>query len=232
LIDCNKISWGYNGKTFHDFIVNANTDPGPLSKMLTKELGLTTEEAAALTYYLGYGSRILNRELRNKKKLFCYRRCIQGLDSALKKLRNTDGDSVYCHSNPIDINEEFSFYENKLNKKVCFPTFISSSKTKHFAGRENYSLVIEIKIAKESFAVDVESLYKRSEVRNAEREVLFPRNSFFKIVKVDRTSDVQILIHECTDFDIQLRKGLMTIFELPNWFLQKIINSEKNSLWD
>lgn len=154
-----------------------------------KEYGLTDNEMLSINRYVGSESYKLNATLRSGTKLTLVQQNeVKGIDGALNKL------PIYSGNAPL--NRSFLSANNreqldKLSAKILEdgyyqdPAYASSSK-----GIYDPDEVFRLKILKIHSGCDVKS------VRSDENEILFPRNTIFKVVNYyhDTTDPGKLII--------------------------------------
>lgn len=137
---------------------------------------LNYEEEHALMNYLSSDSYKVNEKLRRNLPLGEHESMVQNLDSALKKLPKYQGTvfrDVYFSDDggALEYYNLFVDDSGKLRSKIPFKEFISSSKD------SNYNQVAQFQLEiKSSKGRDLKGINDR------EKEVLFMRNSEFKIL--------------------------------------------------
>lgn len=151
-----------------------------------KDYGLTDDEFWAMNRYVGSDSYKLNYALRFGNELNDeQRKEVKGIDSALPKL------PTYSSDKPL--NRSFLNANNRddmlhLAQKIIDdgyyqdPAYASSSK-----GVYDPDEVFRIKILHSKSGVDIQS------IRSDEKEVLFPRNTLFKVVDFHYDNDKPII---------------------------------------
>ncbi len=139
---------------------------------------LTKDEEAAVKRYVGPDSYKLNAKLRsgeplsNQEKAF-----VKNLDYALDKLPKYTGEEpLYrsMYSNAMENAEDF-VRNTKAGAIIKQPAYISTSKDMYDPDAD-----IQMKILNSKSGAD---LTGKNSYNNSEREVLFPRDTKFKVVK-------------------------------------------------
>lgn len=139
---------------------------------------LTKDEEAAVKRYVGPDSYKLNAKLRsgeplsNQEKAF-----VENLDYALDKLPKYSGEApLYrsMYSNAMENAEDF-VRNTKAGAIIKQPAYISTSKDMYDPDAD-----IQMKILNSKSGAD---LTGKNSYNNSEREVLFPRDTKFKVVK-------------------------------------------------
>ena len=147
-----------------------------------KYISMTVEEKGAISEYSSSTAYTLNEKLRNNLKLNKYEEIlVENIDKGLNKL--PDYNKVTYRQIGFDFQgeEEYNSFINKhkRNKYINYGQYISSSK--HYNDYEvDNNLKVEITIEGKT-GKDIRGLVGVKE----ENEVLFERNVWFEIVKVD-----------------------------------------------
>lgn len=149
---------------------------------LQKIYGLTDDEARALQNYTSFEAYALNEALREKKKLSVEQKELkENLDSALKKLPIFQG-TVYRSVSTDRISDVDAFVkQHAAGKTVSYDAYTSTGKMVYDESFE--------------FQFKIQSLFGRDLTlwKPDEGEVLFERNSKFK---VDKVQDGIIYMHQ------------------------------------
>ena len=137
-----------------------------------RNMELSDKEQAALNRYISSMAYTLNQSLRNGKVSKQQRNEIDGLDSALVKMPLYDGDEPlqrdYFFANAEQTED---FVQQMDNSWFQDPAYISTSKIHYGEGAEQVHVIIK----------NSKSGRDISEFNSNEQEVLFPRNTKFKI---------------------------------------------------
>jgi len=134
---------------------------------------LTDDEEGAISSYVSSISYIINGKLRDGEKLSTMEQTItNNLDSALNKLPVYEG-AVYRSVSEFGIDNVQEFVDSHIpGKEKSFPEFLSSSITVY---DESFSI---------QYVIKSKSGRDMRDFNAAESEILFKRNSKFKIIKV------------------------------------------------
>lgn len=139
---------------------------------------LTKDEEAAVKRYVGPDSYKLNAKLRTGKPLSNQEKAfVKNLDYALDKLPKYTGEEpLYrsMYSNAMENAEDF-VRNTKAGAIIKQPAYISTSKDMYDPDAD-----IQMKILNSKSGAD---LTGKNSYNNSEREVLFPRDTKFKVVK-------------------------------------------------
>lgn len=139
---------------------------------------LTNDEEAAVKRYVGPDSYKLNAKLRTGKPLSNQEKAfVKNLDYALDKLPKYTGEEpLYrsMYSNAMENDEDF-VRNTKAGAIIKQPAYISTSKDMYDPDAD-----IQMKILNSKSGAD---LTGKNSYNNSEREVLFPRDTKFKVVK-------------------------------------------------
>ena len=139
---------------------------------------LTNDEEAAVKRYVGPDSYKLNAKLRTGKPLSNQEKAfVKNLDYALDKLPKYTGEEpLYrsMYSNAMENAEDF-VRNTKAGAIIKQPAYISTSKDMYDPDAD-----IQMKILNSKSGAD---LTGKNSYNNSEREVLFPRDTKFKVVK-------------------------------------------------
>lgn len=139
---------------------------------------LTKDEEAAIKRYVGPDSYKLNAKLRTGKPLSNQEKAfVKNLDYALDKLPKYTGEEpLYrsMYSNAMENAEDF-VRNTKAGAIIKQPAYISTSKDMYDPDAD-----IQMKILNSKSGAD---LTGKNSYNNSEREVLFPRDTKFKVVK-------------------------------------------------
>lgn len=153
---------------------------------------LTEEEALYILGYTGSMSQWMNSELRNSKKVLCEckKAVISELDKSLSKIPSFTSEIVYRMDGGCGgLEEEVEWFKKQVGKIIRIPYFLSTSKDDY----KNSDIVWIINTHNsQSHARDVSELTNVA----SEKEVLFSRNSTFKIIDVELNEDMsKLYIH-------------------------------------
>jgi hypothetical protein len=150
------------------------------------EYKLKDEEAFFILAFTGSYSSWINLPLRNGYPLEteCKKYFADCLDNALDKVPCFNDRYVFRMDTPIGSKQNLlDWFKNNIGNIVTTPYFLSTSKVNY----ENAEITWYIKTLKtESKARDLELLTNNA----IEKEVLFKRDAFFKILKVDHAEGV------------------------------------------
>lgn len=137
-----------------------------------RNLALTDDEQSALNRYISSDSYKLNDDLRRNLTTKAEKLMATMLDAALQKM------PVYTSSTPLqrdyffaDNDKKQSFVEQMDNGWFEDPAYISTSKNHYGEGKEQVHVIIK----NSKTGRDI------SEFNTSEQEVLFPRNTRFKV---------------------------------------------------
>lgn len=155
---------------------NRRIAPALLQGILTYDL--SDEEVFFILSYTASFSSWVNLPLRNNQKLTdCQGFYANGLEAALLKMPGFKGDFLYRMDSPIcDKEEELEWFTKQKANVIRIPNFLSVAKTNW----DNTEITWRIATNRNSLAFDLD------ECRNnpSEDEVLYMRNSLFKIIDV------------------------------------------------
>ncbi len=153
-------------------------------KTLFTDNSLTYDERYAINTYIGAESYNINEKLRlnlnltKEDKTF-----VNNLDNALNKMENYDGTvkrSIWIDSDDID----YFLKDFKEGKDINLKSYVSTTKGKIYNPEARVQMKIKSKTGK--------NITKYNE---AEQEILFRRNTKFKVIKIDTTDDYFIKIY-------------------------------------
>ncbi len=145
------------------------------------EYNLSEDEAFYILAYTGRCSGWINSNLREGLSLDskCKEKFANHLEMALDKMPPANEEIVYRMDNPCDVNEIMKWFSKHIGKKFQIPYFLSTAKFDY----KNSEVVWKIRTLQEnSNGKDISDLTNS----DGEKEVLFKRNSCFKIISVDR----------------------------------------------
>lgn len=168
---------------------------------LNKESSHTDFEAFFITFHIGQGLGWLNEDLRNglKYKTECKTLFSEYLDNSLSKIGSYSG-TVYRMDNPIaDSEHELKWFRRNTGKCIIIRHYLSTSKDIW----NNRPVTWEIETLQNgSYGKDI------SKLNISEREVLFKRDSRFRIIGINEKTSLVYLkeMEEGTNFDIELIK--------------------------
>jgi hypothetical protein len=139
---------------------------------------LTEDEEFVIAHYIGSGYSWVNDDLRNGipftskcREMFSFL-----LDKSLNKVKSFSGKTFRMDDPDGDIETILNWFKSKKGKTILIPFYLSTSKDKW----DHKPLIWEIQTLKaDSFAKDV------SMINEVENEILFKRNSKFRIKDVD-----------------------------------------------
>lgn len=171
-----KISEAKTGINYPPFHPNCRTTTVPVTE-LDLLFNLTENEERAINNYISSDSYKINEKLRNKTKLsradkkFC-----SNLDSALSKASRYEGNLTRSLQfyNDDELNKFIDRHQK--GKTVNYSSYLSTT----FAERYNDVSNVEIHILDSKNGADI------SIINSAESEVIYPRNSKFKVLKVEK----------------------------------------------
>lgn len=153
-------------------------------KELLTDNSLTYDERYAISTYIGAESYKINEKLRLDLKLNKEdKQFIKNLDSALNKIENYDGTvrrSIWIDSDDIN----YFMKEFKEGKTVSLKSYTSTTKGEIYNPEARIQMTIKSKTGK--------NITKYNE---GEQEILFKRNTQFKVIKVDTIDDYFINIY-------------------------------------
>lgn len=148
-----------------------------------KDSILTYDEQYAINTYIGPESYKINEKLRldidlteEDKKL------ISNLDSALNKFKDYTGDvtrSVWINSDDLD----YFMKDYKIGNIIEYPSYISTTMGDIYNPEARVQMFIKSKSGKNI------TIYNKEE-----QEILFKRNSKFKVIQVDTSDDYYVRI--------------------------------------
>lgn len=152
-----------------------------IPKKIDSLSNLTEQEKYALNKYVGPDSYLLNEVLRKGKKLtYEQEKWCKYLDSALDKLPKYKGD-VTRSVQLLDENSMNKFIDIlSKNKKIVFTQYLSTTCSKELY---DISANVQIKIINSKNGVDLTLINK------TEEEILFRRNSSFKVVEYKKINN-------------------------------------------
>lgn len=140
-----------------------------------EDIALTDDELYAMNKYAGKTSYLVNEALRNGEDISEYKDLIQNLDSALMKIPTYSGNlkrSVQFY----DEESLVSYMKRFSNKTTTFDEYISTTKNSE---PYNPDAQVQILINNAKKGHDVSAYMRRDE-----DEVLYERNSTFKVLSV------------------------------------------------
>ena len=149
---------------------------------------LTDRDKKAINDYMSPKSYVVNEKLRNGSALTKEEETfVNNLDSALDKMPKFEGNLIrVLHFNSYEKMKKF-LSEHVVKEIKCYGEYISTSKTENY----NPKAQIKIYIRNAKKGVDISSINKN------EQEVLYKRNSTFRIIKrVEKDGVVNILMEE------------------------------------
>ena len=154
--------------------VDGGSKAGLTQVSLNSIMEMTEQEQWALNEYISSGSYKINAALREGRPLSDEEKeLIEYLDAALKKMPTYEG-TVYRSITDFGIDDIDAFWANYIpGKTIRFPAYMSSG-TKVYDDRFPIQYVIKSKSGRDIRKFNPE-----------EFEILFPRNSEFRIVKVE-----------------------------------------------
>lgn len=156
------------------------------------EYNLTDEEAFCIYSYTTSGCDWLNRDIKNKKRLsMCKESYAQCLDKYLDKIPPFDKEYIFR----MDIPDEYQIQKwkkMKIGEVLQITHFLSCSKENWDEESTDRSWIVwKIKtLASNSNARDISNITNVEE----EREVLFKRDSYFKVETIDISKKVVELV--------------------------------------
>lgn len=171
------------------------------------DVEFTYNEEYAMTQWSGFASYVINSELRNGNALedsdtgANYKQISDGLSTALQKLPNYNG--IVKRSIDLDGQALEKFLdEHKVGNIVTYPAFTSTGVNQIYDDTMNIQMDIISHTGKETTEL----------FRPDEREVLFDKNSSFRVISVDKSdlNNIKIKLEDVSDspkFDIGLKKG-------------------------
>lgn len=144
---------------------------------------LTKDEKYAINTYIGAKSYTLNEKLRLGLPLDDYdKKLINDLDSVLDKVNSYKGNvtrSVSISSDDLDY-----FMKNYIEGNIIeYPSYISTTIGETYNPEANIQMFIESKTGRDI-----------TQYNKEEQEILFKRNSKFRVQKIDRTDNYYIKI--------------------------------------
>lgn len=151
-----------------------------------EEYNLSDEDAFFILSYTGSYSSWLNSESRNGRDFDteCKRYFANGLTLALDKLPYYNDEYVFRMDSPLGTKEQIIEWFNAHKKGIiCVPYFLSTSKDNY----ENSEITWHIKTMKNNSKARDLALITNNDT---EKEVLFKRDCFFRIVSVDSESGI------------------------------------------
>lgn len=174
------------GSLYPENIENYQNKANELKKQIkSSKIELSEEEQYAINQYISPESYILNETLRDGLKLTKQQEImINDLDKALDKLPKYQGN----------VTRSIMFNENELKeflkihqegKKVKYKSYTSSTTGMRYNDESNMELHIKSKTGR-----DIRKFNKN------EQEILFKRNTIFKVSKVKKISEVYHIIME------------------------------------
>lgn len=138
-----------------------------------QNLALTDDEQAALNRYISSDAYKLNDSLRHGNLTKKQQLLVEALDAVLAKMPNYQNKKTlqrdYFFNNQEDLNSFVDKFE--IGGTFSDPSYVSTSKIHYGEGKETIHVIIK----SSKTGKDI------SEYNTAEQEVLFPRNSKFKI---------------------------------------------------
>ena len=181
-----------------------NLDPH-LKSMIDNKL--TDDEAFFILAYTGSYSSWINSKLRDGASLDseCKNKFASCLDHALSKMPSVKEEIVFRMDNPGCEREILSWFDKHKRRKIRIPYFLSTAKEDY----KNTNIIWEIQTRRiNSKGKDISSLSNNK----FEKEVLFMRNSWFRIDAVDISKNYVYLVelppHEKINF------GLVGLYHL------------------
>jgi hypothetical protein len=162
---------------------------------------LTEDEAFFILAYTGSCSSWINSRLRDGTSLDseCKKYFADCLDQVLDKIPTANGEIVFRMDLPGNENEILAWFDKHKGRKIRIPYFLSTAKEDY----NNTNIVWEIlTLKKNSKGKDISNLSNNQ----FEKEVLFKRNSCFKVDHIDQSKNyvhlVEIPICEKINFDL------------------------------
>lgn len=154
----------------------------------SSKIDLSEEEQYAINQYIGSESYRINEVLRNDLELTKQQQImINNLDKALEKMPNYEGNVT--RSIMLDGENLIEFLENhKVNKNIKYKQYISTTIGTRYNNLSNIELHIKSINGK-----DIRKYNKE------EQEVLFKRNTIFRIIKKEKINKVYHIYMEEID---------------------------------
>ena len=153
------------------------------TKTKIKHTKLTNDEVYAINKYIGFESYTYNEKLRNGIKLTeTENQILNNLDKALEKMPKYKGEvtrSISILSEDIDI----FLKDYQVGSIVLHKAYTSTTKGDIYNPESKVQMLIKSKKGRDI-----------SEYNEQEQEVLFTRNSKFKVLKVDTKDDFYVRI--------------------------------------
>lgn len=153
------------------------------TKTKIKHTKLTNDEVYAINKYIGFESYTYNEKLRNGIKLTeTENQILNNLDKALEKMPKYKGEvtrSISILSEDIDI----FLKDYQVGSIVLHKAYTSTTKGDIYNPESKVQMLIKSKKGRDI-----------SEYNEQEQEVLFTRNSKFKVLKVDTNDDFYVRI--------------------------------------
>lgn len=149
---------------------------------------LTEDEIFILIAYTGSSSSWINEDLRDGRRLStpCKEHFALYLDSVLKKVCSFSNNIVFRMDFPSGEAKEILFwFQKQINKRFLIPYYLSTSKKDY----KNSQIVWRIETAEISRGKDI-SDFSNSK---GEQEILFERNSKFKVIGIDSQTNYVFL---------------------------------------
>ena len=160
-----------------------------LKQHLCDKFKLSSDEAQRLTEFKEnskpLNERIRKCELTSEDNIVC-----RQLESALQKLPPAQETIVYRNINLVDFQLSKAKEYFKVDKDIRFREFLSCTTRECFTGdSSHFNCIIKILTSKESQAKNIFKLWDKFELNDAEKEVIYPWNSCFKILEVKITKN-------------------------------------------
>jgi hypothetical protein len=169
-----------------------------LKSKLKLDYLLTETQSIALINLKGNKCKEINLSILNESLNQDDYEFILDVNNALLNLPKTKSKTIFRNFNFS--NEEFqnasSFFKTNVGKVIKFSTFLSCTKSKIFAGKQDYNFVIQINLNNESTGVDIELLLSYAEIIDAEKEIIYPNNTCFKIVRINMKKYIKVVLAE------------------------------------
>lgn len=155
-----------------------------LKQHLCDKFDLSSDEAQTLIQFKGnskpINERIRKCKLTSEDNIFC-----QQLESALRKLPPTQETIIYRNINLVDFQLSKAKEYFKVGKDIRFREFLCCTTRECFTGdSSHFNCIIKILISKESQAKSIFLQWDEFGLNDAEKEVIYPWNSCFKIIGV------------------------------------------------
>lgn len=175
-----RISEAKTGINYPPFHPNCRTTTVPVTR-LDMLFNLTPKEEHAINQYISSDSYKINEKLRNGTKLNkTEKKLCDNLDSALKKAPRYTGNLTRSLQfyNDDDINDFINMHQK--GKTIDYPSYLSTTSAERYNDISN----VEIHIIDGKNGADI------SIINSTENEVIYPRNSRFKVLQKEKSDGV------------------------------------------